>query len=123
MRVLGPFSASYMKTSYLNDWNADLLDEYYKRWKQDPTLVDPSWSAFFEGFELGSSPATNGQAVAAVSPARTDQADELSARVDSLVFKYRILGHTQAAVDPLGEEKPEQSAFRFRHAISRMEGR
>ena len=111
MRVLGPFSASYMKTSYLNDWNADLLDEYYKRWKQDPTLVDPSWSAFFEGFELGSSSATNGQAVAAVSPARTDQADELSARVDSLVFKYRILGHTQAAVDPLGEEKLEQSAL------------
>ena len=90
-----------MKTSYLNDWNADLLDEYYKRWKQDPTLVDPSWSAFFECFELGSSPATNGQAIASVSPARTDQVDELRARVDSLVFKYRILGHTQAAVDPL----------------------
>ncbi|HEY6841590.1 MAG TPA: hypothetical protein VI114_10250, partial [Chthoniobacterales bacterium] len=51
-----------MKTSYLNDWNADLLDEYYQRWKQDPASVDSSWSAFFEGFELGSSPGRNGQA-------------------------------------------------------------
>ena len=50
-----------MKTSYLNDWNADLLDEYYQRWKQDPASVDSSWSAFFEGFELGSSAGRNGR--------------------------------------------------------------
>ena len=50
-----------MKTSYLNDWNADLLDEYYQRWKQDPASVDSSWSAFFEGFELGSSGGRNGK--------------------------------------------------------------
>ena len=50
-----------MKTSYLNDWNADLLDEYYQRWKQDPASVDSSWSAFFEGFELGSSGSRNGK--------------------------------------------------------------
>src|SRR4029077_5263475 len=55
-------SRSYiMKTSYLNDWNADLLDQYYERWKQDHASVDSSWSAFFEGFELGSSPNRDGK--------------------------------------------------------------
>ena len=45
-----------MRTSYLNDWNADLLDEYHQRWKKDPASVDSTWSAFFEGFELGNLP-------------------------------------------------------------------
>ena len=92
-----------MKTSYLNDWNADLLDEYYQRWKQDPASVDSSWSAFFEGFELGSSASRNGKSE--VLPDRegeTAESDRLQDRIDGLVHNYRILGHTQAQIDPLG---------------------
>jgi 2-oxoglutarate dehydrogenase E1 component len=97
-----------MKTSYLNDWNADLLDEYYQRWKQDPASVDSSWSAFFEGFELGSSP--NGDGKLGVVPNRESeitQPDRLQDRVDGLVHKFRILGHTQAQIDPLAQARPE----------------
>jgi len=101
-----------MKTSYLNDWNADLLDEYYQRWKQDPASVDSSWSAFFEGFELGSSPTRNGKS--AVAPEREgliSEFDELQNRIDGLVYNYRILGHTQAQVDPLAQGRPETRAL------------
>jgi 2-oxoglutarate dehydrogenase E1 component len=97
-----------MKTSYLNDWNADLLDEYYQRWKQDPASVDSSWSAFFEGFELGSSP--NGDRKPGVVPGREGELiefDRLQDRVDGLVHNYRILGHTQAQIDPLAQARPE----------------
>src|SRR5215471_11723305 len=99
-----------MKTSYLNDWNADLLDEYYERWKQDPASVDSSWSAFFEGFELGSSPNRNGKfTVVPGEEPLSAEAEQLQNRIDGLVYNYRVLGHTQAQVDPLtpnGSESP-----------------
>ncbi|MBV9489390.1 MAG: 2-oxoglutarate dehydrogenase E1 component, partial [Verrucomicrobia bacterium] len=94
-----------MRTSYLNDWNADLLDEYYQRWKQDPASVDSSWSAFFEGFELGSASGRNGEEQAIPAAAEVDETDQLRARVDTLVQRYRILGHLQASLDPVGDAK------------------
>jgi 2-oxoglutarate dehydrogenase E1 component len=101
-----------MKTSYLNDWNADLLDEYYQRWKQDPASVDSSWSAFFEGFELGSSAGRNGRPdVVPESERPTTRPDRLQDRVDSMVQNYRILGHTQAQIDPLEQARPETPAL------------
>jgi 2-oxoglutarate dehydrogenase E1 component len=101
-----------MKTSYLNDWNADLLDEYYQRWKQDPALVDSSWSAFFEGFELGSTPTRDGRpAVGPETEGVITEADRLQNRVDGLVYNYRVIGHTQAQVDPLAQTRPEIPAL------------
>jgi len=99
-----------MRTSYLNDWNADLLDEYYQRWKQDPKSVDSSWSAFFEGFELGRSPGKNGQLAAP----ETGASEQLLERVDGLIYNFRILGHTQARIDPLSDSRPEQPALSLR---------
>jgi 2-oxoglutarate dehydrogenase E1 component len=97
-----------MKTSYLNDWNADLLDEYYERWKQDPASVDSSWSAFFEGFELGSSPIRNGKlAVVSGEERLSADAEQLQDSIDGLVYNYRVLGHTQAQIDPLSPSPPE----------------
>src|SRR3984957_10085197 len=97
-----------MKTSYLNDWNADLLDEYYQRWKQDPASVDSSWSAFFEGFELGLSGGRHGESsVVRERKATIIESDGLQDRVDGMVHNYRILGHTQAQIDPLGQPRPE----------------
>jgi len=63
-----------MRNYFANISNASLLDENYARWKDDPRSVDPSWSAFFEGFELGSvnkNGGANGAAVAALPAAPT----------------------------------------------------
>ncbi len=101
-----------MNASYLNDWNADLLDEYYQRWRQDPASIDSSWSAFFEGFELGSSGGHNG---GAGSAPKTEvdrvESDRFQDRVDGLIYNYRMVGHTQAQVDPLGQPRPESPAL------------
>ncbi|HZC36153.1 MAG TPA: 2-oxoglutarate dehydrogenase E1 component, partial [Chthoniobacterales bacterium] len=99
-----------MRTSYLNDWNADLLDEYHQRWKRDPASVDSSWSAFFEGFELGLSPTRNGKGVVE-APAPPGMDAQLRNRIDALVNNYRILGHTQAKLDPLSKLAPKQQAL------------
>ena len=44
-----------MNSSIASGFNAQLLDEQFHLWLDDPTSVDPTWSAFFEGFSLGMS--------------------------------------------------------------------
>ncbi len=101
-----------MRTSFANNWNAALLDEYYAKWQHDPASVDEKWAAFFEGFALGTSlpPRTPGSAAPA-QPAQTGTdaaASSRQARVDEAVQAYRSLGHTLAHLDPLFTKEPQQ---------------
>jgi 2-oxoglutarate dehydrogenase E1 component len=90
-----------MSSSVSPRLNADLMDELYVQWKQDPRSLEPNWSAFFEGFELGQENfATPGQA----GGGEMDLA--LRSRVVSMIYNYRILGHTQAWLDPLSNAAP-----------------
>mgnify|MGYP000494062845 FL=1 len=52
--------------------NVDLLEEKYQLWLKDAQSVDGTWSAFFEGFELGTAQPKAATAAAAPSsePAR-----------------------------------------------------
>ncbi len=87
----------------------ELLDEEFQRWKRDPQSVDGSWSAFFEGFELGNAqPAKNGAHSAAAPGLPAAGARDPQTRVNALIYAYRTLGHTIALLDPLGEPRPEQ---------------
>ena len=99
-----------MAISFANRSNSDILDENYARWRKDPASVDATWSAFFEGFELGSVSLTNG---AKTAPAVGVDAP-LQTRVDGLVFSYRTLGHTVAHLDPLAHERPENPMLSLR---------
>ena len=90
-------------------FNAALLDEKYAQWCDDPQSVEANWAAFFEGFELGSTqPKKGGPAGVSVNDAPLDQPlseEQLSFRgkVVSLIYNYRVLGHTQAHINPLHE--------------------
>ena len=100
-----------MAISFATRFNADLLDQNYERWRNDPTSVDPTWSAFFEGFELGAGQSKNG------APTRPDGAvpeAPLQTRVDGLVYAYRTLGHTIADLDPLAKVRPENPLLKLR---------
>src|SRR5437773_12423400 len=90
--------------------NLDLLDENYKRWRQNPESVDSGWAAFFEGFELGEMPERNGAVAKAIEVGESS----LQSRVDGLVFAYRMLGHTIARVNPLAEQRPENPLLKLR---------
>ncbi|MDD5351285.1 MAG: 2-oxoglutarate dehydrogenase E1 component, partial [Chthoniobacteraceae bacterium] len=127
-----------MRTSLVNAFNAGLLEETYERWKRDPASVDANWSAFFEGFELGSSPSqapgpagallktapvpapgvlpAEAGALPPIPPIPAGMRPELplQTRVDGLVYAYRTLGHTIARLDPLREERPEQPLLSLR---------
>ena len=80
----------------LNGWNAEFVDDLYRRWKTDPESVDADWKRFFEGFDLG----------LVRSPEHGDVAHSLQGKVDSLIYHYRDIGHFAADLDPLGVQRP-----------------
>ena len=101
-----------MRTSIAARANLELIEENYRRWQEDPRSVDSSWSAFFEGFELGNLPQRNGASVSA--PPGDKRESPLQTRVDGLVFAYRTLGHTIARINPLAEKRPANPMLSLR---------
>ncbi len=97
-----------MNSSVSARLNADLLDEKYAMWCEDPRSVEATWSSFFEGFELGVSQAKAKEAsqeAAAGTSAPPSMMDlEFNGKVVGLVYNYRTLGHTQAQINPLDHE-------------------
>src|SRR5438128_460573 len=101
-----------MRTTIAARAKLEMIDQNYQRWQEDPASVDPSWAAFFEGFELGNLPQRNGAAVAAPRPVTRES--PLQTRIDGLVYAYRTLGHTVARVNPLAEKRPENPLLSLR---------
>ena len=96
-----------MNSSVSARLNADLLDEKYALWCEDPQSVEATWSSFFEGFELGVSQVKEkGEPQAAGTPPEAGIDLEFNGKVVGLVYNYRTLGHTQAQINPL-DDQPE----------------
>ncbi len=104
-----------MAISFATRFNADLLEQNYEQWRRDPRSVDPTWSAFFEGFELGATQAKNGASPSQETAVAEQSVDaSLQTRVDGLVYAYRTLGHTIADLDPLAKTRPENPLLKLR---------
>lgn len=73
------------------------VEELYILWRQSPEQVNPEWRAFFEGFELGG--AEPG------APARGEALKQSG--VQSLIYRYRDIGHLLACTDPLSPCKTD----------------
>ncbi|HKI51455.1 MAG TPA: 2-oxoglutarate dehydrogenase E1 component [Geothermobacteraceae bacterium] len=66
------------------------LEDQFRRWQNDPDSVPASVAAFFQGYLLGE----------ALTAGNSGQALK-QASVQSLIYRYRSLGHLQACTDPL----------------------
>ena len=97
-----------MNSSVSARLNSDLLEEKYAMWCEEPRSVEGTWSAFFEGFELGVAQAKTigGQDAEAGAEPATAADLEFNGKVVGLIYNYRTLGHTQAQINPL-DENPE----------------
>jgi 2-oxoglutarate dehydrogenase E1 component len=90
--------------------NAALVEEIRQRWEVDPSSVDPSWDAVFEGAADAAAPLRRAPArELRPAPARRAldgglaiQDAEKHARVLRLIHSYRARGHRVASTDPLG---------------------
>ena len=81
--------------------NADLIDQKYAEWKQDPKLVDDTWAMFFEGFELGlTQPAPVGK-----NGAGSDPGAEQVGRLD-LATRARVVSMVHTSIDRSGTQRP-----------------
>jgi 2-oxoglutarate dehydrogenase E1 component len=108
------------RTNFLSGGNADFIAALYARFLADPDAVDEGWRRFFA--TLGDDaaalqaeragppwaqplpPRGNGEA-AALDAETLRQAAANSIRALNLVRAYRVRGHLEAELDPLGLEK------------------
>jgi len=81
-----------MELPFSPDW----IDDLYRRWCDDPRQVPAEWHAYFSGFELGQT-----QPVGATFDTTMAQK---TAAVQSLIYRYRDLGHLIAHTDPLADQ-------------------
>ncbi|HJV67015.1 MAG TPA: 2-oxoglutarate dehydrogenase E1 component [Geomonas sp.] len=70
------------------------IENQYRIWKSNPHELSDEWRAFFTGFELAGAPSAAGV------PLSTEEALKHSA-VQSLIYRYRDIGHLLACTDPL----------------------
>ncbi|WP_269542262.1 2-oxoglutarate dehydrogenase E1 component [Cerasicoccus fimbriatus] len=89
-----------------NRWNADLIDQNYEQWLDNPDTLDEHWRAFFEGFELAQQLASAGETgVTSATAAEIEGLDAITqSRVIGAIYAYRSIGHTQARFNPLTVE-------------------
>jgi 2-oxoglutarate dehydrogenase E1 component len=80
-----------MNGSFLATMPGEMLDALYRQWQRSADSVPEEWRLFFSGFELGSEGADGFDEQAAL---------KLSG-VQSLIYRYRSLGHLLACTDPL----------------------
>ena len=71
------------------------IEEQYRLWRDSPDQLPADWQAFFAGFELGGGVA----AVPGEGPAPIEPLKESA--VQSLIYRYRDIGHLLACTDPL----------------------
>src|SRR5690242_7643795 len=105
-------------TTFLTGANAGFIAELYTRFLEDPGSVDESWRRFFaEMAEDGSAMlaelrrpswgehAPRAAANGSVDAERLRQATSDSIRALQLIRSYRVRGHLEAELDPLGLDK------------------
>mgnify|MGYP001237918900 CR=1 FL=1 len=119
-------------TSFLSGANAGFIADLYARYLDDPQAVDQSWRRFFadladdpaavraetEGPAWGR-PVAHANGAAASAPVETPEAARQAAldsiRALNLIRAYRVRGHLEADLDPLGlEQRRRQPELDYR---------
>jgi 2-oxoglutarate dehydrogenase E1 component len=109
-------------SSLLTGENAAFIDEKYNRWLLDPGSVESSWAALFAKWDREEAPVLSGaehhpaptsifnpaSSLAGAVPSISEGDLSIArrqARVAQLINAYRVRGHTEADIDPLGQHK------------------
>ena len=96
------------RSSVANRGNLELIDEYYQRWRNDPTSVGESWRHFFEGYEVGTERSGSAASESSTQGPATGPS-QAQAGVTRLVDSYRRIGHYLSSLDPLQLNAPRDT--------------
>ena len=80
---------------YIDHAHPAYFEDMYRRYKEDPDSVDPTWRKFFEGFELGSQ----------ASEGFTDEHLRKEFLVLDLIQAYRTRGHLFTRTNPVRQRR------------------
>ena len=83
-----------MDKSFLAAMSGEYIDALYRNWQRSADSVPEEWRLFFSGFECGLSAPVNDHVL-------DEQAALKLSGVQSLLYRYRSLGHLLACTDPL----------------------
>ena len=104
------------KYSFLNAAHTAYFADLYDQYLQFPDSVEPSWRAFFQGFDFGLETSGNGQAVADQpqkvlthpengQPVQMSESVLKEFRVVKLIDGYRTRGHLFTKTNPVRERR------------------
>lgn len=104
------------KFSFLNAASTAYFADLYDQYLQNPDSVEPSWRAFFQGFDLGMEESniashSNGQEIKTAAPVEKAEAGEVPEsvlkefQVVRLIDGYRTRGHLFTKTNPVRERR------------------
>ncbi|MBT0653249.1 2-oxoglutarate dehydrogenase E1 component [Geomobilimonas luticola] len=83
--------------SFIDNISPEWLEAQYLRWQENPDDVSAEWRAFFGGFDLGAAALPVAAGGECLDPAMARK----QSGVQSLIYRYRDIGHLLACTDPL----------------------
>ncbi len=107
--MIGPlkFFSDSSRDSLLTGTNARFLEDRYRQYLDDPASVDEDWRHFFAGLDQQSAHLVKASRPAGrMAPRLTETAAAKQSSVLRVINAYRVRGHQQADIDPLGLLQP-----------------
>ena len=93
------------KFSFLNAAHTAYFADLYDQYLQNPDSVEPSWRAFFQGYDFGSETyGLNGEIVAGVSTQMPEHLHK-EFQVVKLIDGYRMRGHLFTKTNPVRDRR------------------
>lgn len=98
----------------MNVFSRAYIDSLFDDFQQDPSSLPPEWQAYFANYdpaetkiEIASLPSSSGALKPNLQHDTTScrSVAQLQDRVDQLIRGYRVRGHLQAKIDPLGRPR------------------
>jgi 2-oxoglutarate dehydrogenase E1 component len=110
--------------SFLNSAHTQFFADLYDQYSQNPDSVEPSWRAFFQGFDFGVETFNRDEAIAQMSQVATSGEDcslvsdklQKEFNVLKLIEGYRVRGHLFTKTNPVRDRRtysPDLSVEHF----------
>ena len=105
------------KYSFLNAAHTAYFAQLYDRYLQQPDSVEPSWRAFFQGFDFGIENSGNG-AAAEIAPEVPEHLQR-EFKVVQLIDAYRKRGHLFTKTNPVRDRRTYQPNLALEYKITK----